>query len=465
MRILLINVCLRYDSLVKHIPVGLACIATALNNAGFRADILDIDLYRYNDKEVDDFLKKNNYYDVVGLGNIVSGYKHTKRLALQVKKAMPETLLVVGNTVATSIPELLLKCVPQIDIAVIGEGDITIIEIVKAIEEKINWKAVAGIAYRNEEKVIFTEEREPIQKMDDIPFPDYSLFEVERYLSISNLALPAELSFSIPFQELRALPLNTARGCLFSCTFCNHAFKKYKYRYYSIEMVVNQIKYLQERYKVNHINFWDELTFFSMHRLSEFCESTEKAKLAFSWSIDTRANVFTWKDLDLLKRSRDLGALQLGCSIESADPGILKAMNKRISVERFIEQVQVAKKAGLNVVTSLVLGYPQETKETIERTFQLCGYLGIYPSAGFLLPVPGTPIYEYAIKEGLIKNEEEYLLRIGDRQDLHINLTQMPDEIFFNIVKEGLIKLKNELNIPIPDDKVIKTSVYKVSKK
>lgn len=101
MRILLINICLRYDSPIKQIHVGLSCIATALKCAGYQADILDIDLYRYSDDGVIDFLGKNSTYDVVGMGSISSGYKHIKRIAKLVKEAMPQTLLVVGNTVAT----------------------------------------------------------------------------------------------------------------------------------------------------------------------------------------------------------------------------------------------------------------------------------------------------------------------------------------------------------------------------
>lgn len=169
------------------------------------------------------------------------------------------------------------------------------------------------------------------------------------------------------------------------------------------------------------------------------------------------------KDLDLLKRAKDLGALVMGGAFESADGEILKAMNKKMVIDQYIEQVRVAKKAGLEVSTSLVFGYPQETKITIKKTIDLCRQLEIYPSAGFLLPLPKTPIYEYAIKTGLIKNEEEYLLRIGDRQDLHINLTAMSDEEFFETLREELIRLKDDLRIPISDDNVIKTTIYKVA--
>jgi len=229
--------------------------------------------------------------------------------------------------------------------------------------------------------------------------------------------------------------------------------------------VVKYIKELQENYGINYVHFWDELTFFSRKRLEELCDAINKAKVVFYWNVNSRPNTFKRKDLDLLKRAKDLGAMAIGGALESSDAKILEAMNKKMFIEQYIEQVEVARKAGLDILTSLVFGYPQETKETIRNTIDLCRRLGIYPSAGFLLPLPKTPIYEYALKKGLIEDEEEYLLRIGDRQDLHINLTTMSDTELFDTLKEEMIRLKNDLKIPIDDDSVIKTSVYKVAKK
>lgn len=463
MRILLINICLRYDVPKRIIPVGLACIATAIKEAGFKPDILDIDLYRYNDNEVDEFLKKNCDYDIVGFGNISSGYKYTKKLARQVKEAMPGAVLVVGNTVASSMPRLLLECVSEVDIAVIGEGDRTIVEIIEAFETNRKLDQIDGIAYRDGKQINITQRRMVISPIDNIPFPDYSLFEIEKYLSesykIVSMPVPIEI------EKILTLPINTARGCPFNCTFCTNAFKG-SYRCYSFDRVIKYVEYLQAKYGINYVLFWDELTFSSRERLIELCDAIERANIEFWWTINARADAFCNADLELLERCRSLGALRAGGAIESADENILNAMNKKISIKKTIESMNVRRKAGLAVGTSLVFGYPQETRQSIKKTFTLCEELRIYPSAGFLLPLPGTQIYEYAVQNGFIKNEEEYLLKIGDRQDLHINLTKMSDEELFNSVKKGLIHLKNKLMIPLTDDDVIKTGVYQqVTKK
>jgi len=446
--------------------VGLACIATALNNAGYKPDILDIDLYRFTDDQINDFLAKH-HYDIVGLGNIVSSYRITKKLCIQVKQAMPNALVVVGNTVATSIPELLLSRIPAVDIAVIGEGDRTIVDIVTKVSQKKPWQTVPGIAYRSDGMIVKTGKRKPIPRMEDIPFPDYMLFDFDQYLAISHLDLGEPLPF--PREQMKAIPINTARGCPFRCTFCNHAFKDYKYRYYPFSMVIKYFKAYQQTYGVNYLKFWDELTLLTLERARELCNAIENEKITFYWSVNPRGNLFSRNDLDLLKRYKELGALMIGGALESGAPEILHAMHKhprpKEYVKQFIEQADTVWEAGLVPQTSLVFGYPQETKETIRKTFEVCRQIRVYPSAGFVLPLPGTPIYQIARERGLIEDEEQYLLRIGDRQDLHLNMTQMSDNELVETVTEGLIKLKNELGIPLSDDQVIKTTFYRAARK
>ncbi len=466
MKILLINPCLRPTSDQKIIPYGLACIATALSNAGYKLDILDIDLYRLSDEEVDKYLMTHSY-DIIALGTIISSYKIVKKLCQQVKRIQPDTILVVGNTVATSIPELLLSRNPEVDIAVIGEGDRTIVDVVTTVLAKSLWHKVPGIAFREKDKIVITTPREAIPKMEDIPFPDFTLFDFPEYLKVSYLF--ASEPFPIPRDQLKVLPVNTARGCPFNCTFCTHAFKTYKYRYYPFKQVVAFFKEYQQRFGVNFLNFWDELTFSSKKRVVELCDEIEKADITVYWSISPRGNLFKQEDLDLLKRCKSLGALSIGGALESGSPEILTAMNKSSHPEEyikgFIEQSITAQDAGLVPQTSVVFGYPQETKETIRQTIDVCRKARVYPSAGFLLPLPGTPIYRIAREKGLIEDDEEkYLLRIGDRQDLHVNMTQMSNDELTGYVTEGLISLKNELKIPLWDDQVIKTGYYRVAK-
>jgi len=119
------------------------------------------------------------------------------------------------------------------------------------------------------------------------------------------------------------------------------------------------------------------------------------------------------------------------------------------------------KRGGIASLTSLVFGYPIETEETIKSTIDACIANGIYPSTGYLLPQPGTPMYEYAIEQGYIKDEEAYLLVMGDRQDLRLNMTQMPGDEMENIVNRELERCSNELGIVLNEGSLLKTGSYR----
>jgi len=113
--------------------------------------------------------------------------------------------------------------------------------------------------------------------------------------------------------------------------------------------------------------------------------------------------------------------------------------------------------------TSLVFGYPRESTNTIRATFDCCIENNIYPSVGYLLPQPGSIMYKYALDNGFIDNEEEYLLKIGDRQDLTINLTTMNNREFENAVSLGIRRCNKEMKMGLGEN-LIKTKSFRGSK-
>lgn len=461
MKTLIINVCLRPDSEYAIFPIGLSYIASAIERGGFDFEIIDLDAHRVSDEELECMLREKDF-DVVAFGCIVTGYKIIKKLAKLIREINKKAVIIAGNSVADSIPEILLSKT-EVDIAVIGEGDITIVELLDALENSKPLENVKGIYFKKDGKIIATPRREAIKDIDSIPFPNWDLFDVETYIEkgrgIISEACP------IPRDKIRAFFVNTARGCLFRCTFCYHVFQKDKYRFRSPESILSEIKLLQEKYKINCIMFWDELTFFSKKQVEEFVDKLLESGLKFYWAPNIRANLFTEDDLELLKKMKTSGCFECGFSLESADPDILKSMNKYISVENFIRQVKALDKAGIATQTSIVLGYPQETPETLKKTFDVCYELNIYPSAGYLLPQPSTPMYELAKEKGLIKDEEEYLLSMGDRQNFLLNFTKMPDDVFQSEVKKHLKRISDKLKLGLDEGKLLKTGHYKSKSK
>lgn len=461
MNILLINVSLRPASPIKLFPVGLGYIATAIKNAGFDFDLLDIDAHRFSDQEVDALIKKKKF-DVVAMGCIVTGYKIVKSLAATIREAHPFAKIIAGNSVATSIVATLLART-EVDIAVMGEGDETIVDLLQAIRETRSLGTVRGICFKKDGKIIETPPRPYIKDISSIPSPDFSLFDIEIY--IENSQHYANDPTPIPREKIRALPVNTARGCLARCTFCYHNFKGIPYRYRSADSIVGDIKFLMEKYSLNYIYFWDELTFFSRKQTMTLIQKILDEDLHFYWDANCRADLFNKEeDIEIMRKMKQAGCLAIAYSLESADLGILKAMDKHITPEQFSRQTALFHKAGLPTYTSLVLGYPQETPETITKTYQCCIENRIYPSTGYLLPQPGSVMFDYAMEHGYVTDEEDYLLRLGDRQDLRLNMTKMSDSEFQNCVIEELKRCNEELKTGLKVDELLKTQYYRSKK-
>jgi len=150
-----------------------------------------------------------------------------------------------------------------------------------------------------------------------------------------------------------------------------------------------------------------------------------------------------------------------GFSLESGNQEILEMMNKKIEAESFMETVNILHDADIICNTSVVFGYPIETKDTIKETFEQCLKARVYPSIGFLLPLPATGMYDYALTKGHIRDEEEFLLSITERQDICVNMTKLSDEEIMNEIKEGGKKLNELLELGLTEDRYIKTGNFK----
>lgn len=457
MKILLINISLRPKSEKIIFPIGIAYIATAIKNAGFDLIFYDLDALRPTDEQIEEYIK-NTECDVVAMGCIVTGYKHIKKMCELVKK-YKKVPIIVGNSVATSIPEILLNNT-KADIGVVREGDITIVELLKAIENKTPLENVKGIFFRKDNKIFFTEERELISDLSTLPMIDHDVFDMKTYLGKCRYSVSEP--YPIEFDKIMAIPVNTARGCIFNCTFCYHVFKNKKYRTRPIQDICDEIKILQKKYGVNYIQFCDELTLYSRDQAMEFADGIIRNGLKFWWAADCRAGLFAEGDLDLALKLKEAGCVDLSYSLESADKDILKDMNKHITVEQFVIQTKILQKAGILPTTSIVIGYPKETLQTIQKTFDVCYDLGIYPSTGYLLPQPGTIMYEYAKAKGLINDEEDYLLKMGDRQDFTINLTEnLTKELIEEITVRNLKRIADKLKLGLDKGQLLKTGHYR----
>jgi len=447
--ILFINPCLRPHASRKFPPVGLAFILSAVKKANIELDLYDMDAHDLSVDNLREHLQKK--YDIVALGTIVTALKLVRDIALLVRESNPVATIIAGNSVATSIPEMLLRNT-EVDIAVLGEGDVTIVDLLRVLDTNAALDQVKGIAFLRDGEFVKTSTREPIPNLDEIGFPNWDLFDLSRYNEHMLKPVMDDSIASIVY------PLNAARGCPFACTFCYHVFKGQHYRKYSEEAVMQEFTRLHDKYRATFIFFWDELTFPNITAVEKMVTRLEQLPFRVGWDAITRADLFRQANMPIVQRMRDAGCKSISFSIENASPAILKAMNKKIQIDRVVEHCETLIGGGVTPLTSIIFGYPQETPETIRMTLDLCERCNIYPSVGFLQPLPGTPIYEWAVQYGYIKNELEYLLSAGDRQDLHVNLTRMSSEELGDTVVNGMQRLADKMGLKF--DNPLKTGVY-----
>jgi len=451
MKLVFINPSLRPESNRRQLPVGLAYVMTAVKKAGFDFDLIDMDINKLSMEDLEEISTRNNY-DIYALGCIVTGFKYIKKIANIIKKTNPKSVIIVGNSVATSIHEILLRNT-KVDIAIMGEADITIVELLRALERKKEIADIHGLAFRKNGNIMSTPNRAAIQDIDVVGFPEWDIFELEKYKEYGHVNANVFSSDNVLF-----FPLNSARGCPFNCTFCYHVFKGESYRRYSDALIMDEIKRLFRSYNATFISFWDELTLVSKKRTADLVEKIGNLDFKIAWAGNARGNLFKEDDIGLIKAMRESGCDNISFSLENASPEILAAMNKKVNILQFVEQTKVLWKGGVTPLTSVIFGYPQETPETIKQTINVCEKSNIFPSVGFLLPLPGTPIYEWAKEKKHIKDEVEYLERIADRQDFHINLTSMSDDEFVGTVTKELEALANKQGLNL--ESVFKTTTY-----
>ena len=461
LKLLFVKPCLRPGGFTKLLPVGLASVMTYFESKGYRFSLLDIDIDEFSDEYVENYIK-NNHFDFVLTGTIITHYKWTKWFVNMTKKYQPDSCVIVGNSVAGSIPELFLNNTKG-DIVVTGEGEISAYESVEAIRLGKDFETVPGISFRNNQGEVVNNPARVAININELPQIDFSFFDVESYIKKAE-TMPDKDDQP---ETMRSLPVITARGCAFKCSFCHYVFWNDPYRNRSPESIIAEIKQRMQQYNVNYIHFWDDLSFASAIQAEKFCDAVIKSGLKFKWMATIRVDLFArarLSDEDALRvatKMKECGCYSTGFALESGNKEILEMMNKKIDVDDFYKTVYVLKKVGIITQTSIVFGYPQENKETIKETFDQCLKAGLYPSIGFLLPLPYTAMYDYAKVNGFITDEDAYLESITERQDICVNMTKMSNEEIMNEIEVGAERLNKLLKVGLEKDSYIKSKGYK----
>lgn len=320
------------------------------------------------------------------------------------------------------------------DAVVIGEGDITIIELMEALKNSRDLSLVKGIAFREGEKITINKRRPLVNDIDSLPFPAYDLFPVDYY---RLLRMPHATNRDF------VMPMVSGRGCHFKCTFCYRMDEGFRPR--SNESIIEEIKMLKRDYGITYIAFADELLMSSVERTTGLCEDLIKYNLNIKWDCNGRLNYAKPKLLKLMKRA---GCVFINYGIEALDDDVLRRMKKVLTVKQIIDGIEATLAARISPGFNIIFGNLGDNKETLNKGVE---FLLKYDDCAQMrtirpvTPYPGCELYYYAIKKGLLKDCEDFYENKHINSDLlAVNFTNMSDDEFHkNLFEANTRLLKN----------------------
>lgn len=415
------------DNYIHFFPQGLASVAAILRKEGHEVEIYSQDLHHYPDSHLTQYLNKNRF-DVIGLSIIAGYYQYRKLLTISeaINKSSSRPYYIIGGHGPSPEPEFFLRKTGA-DAAVIGEGEITIVKLLNAIERSELLKGIKGIAYRQDGKVVINERRPLISDIDTLPFPAYDLFPMEYY---RLLRMPHAQNSDF------VMPMLSGRGCKFTCNFCYRMDKGFRPR--SNESIIEEIKFLKKNYGITYIAFSDELLMSSVERTEGLCRDFIKARLHVKWDCNGRLN---YARPDLLKLMKKAGCVFINYGIESMDDTVLKNMKKGLTTKQIIKGIDATLAAGISPGLNIIFGNIGDNRETLQKGVDFL--LKYDDGAQFrtirpVTPYPGSPLYYYAIEKGLLKDCEDFYENKHLNSDLvAVNFTELSDEEFHKALLEA----------------------------
>lgn len=417
LKILIINPHIRLHDKPRHIPHGLAILANIIReNFGISPYFLDMNAHRFSKVELESIIK-NTEFNVVLIGGIASVYRSIVDLSKFIRDQNPDSKIISGGYVAMPLPDLLLAK-SLVDIVCIGEGEVTIVELLKKFQMDgldADISHIKGICFKNHtnKSLCYTPPRPFIKNLDEESMmPAYDLLPMDIYLSNPTVGIG------------RDIDMITIRGCPFHCTFCYQPFG-YKPRSHSIQFVFCMIQYLRKYYKVDFISFQDDEFMFDKKRVSLFCETRNKYFPDLLWSCTGRTNIIA-RNENLISLMRDSGCTLISCGFESGSQRMLDSMRKKQKIEDMEKTVIILRKHELPVPASFIIGMPGEDDESCQQTVDFCLRNNIpLDSLMFATPYPGSEIFDFALNTGRIDRNDlhDFMMKIGDARDFLINLS------------------------------------------
>lgn len=403
-------------------PMGILYVSAYVKRSG----VCHVFTLNLNHVEGDEFEILHEFcylhnIDVLGVGGLSGEYEDLARMVDYGRKIKPDIFIVVGGGIVTADPTTTLTAFENADCGVIGEGEETSVELIKALTEQKPLSEVNGLIYRNADGIYITGRRQEIMDLDSLPFPDYEGFNYDVYLE-QNPDLSDE------GKKYSQVSVIGGRSCKYNCTFCFHPSGT-KYRQRSLDSIFAEIDYLVNHYIISYIALREELFATDNERVRDFCHRMKHYDI--DWSIQLRIDSINQELVDILKDTR---CRYVFVGVESADDSVLRSMRKGITRNQIEHALDMLHQAGLNSRSGVIFGDEVETYETAQNTLQWfrdnSSRYRLF--VDMIISFPGSTLYRHACKRGIIPDPVQFL---KDGCPI-VNVSSMSDEEFKLLVSQ-----------------------------
>lgn len=379
MKVLLINPPYPFEEAPSP-PFGIMSLAAFIRERGAEVRIEDYIITPYSLERVKkisaDFSPR-----MVGATGVTMNIKRSLSILSDYKTELPGSITVLGGPHATFDAENILRDNPHVDFIVRGEGELTLMELIEALESGRDATGILGVSFRKDGAIVHNELRPFIEDINILPYPARDLVQLSKYKAIGF-----------------AINMVTSRGCPHKCIFCvGSKMVGRKVRYFDTKRVVDEFEMLS-KLGFTQINFVDDLFTSHKSRCIDICQEIIRRGIKHPWTAFAR--------VDTVSRELFVAMKEAGCSmvcfgIESGNQEILNTVKKKITLEKCRQAVALCYETGIAPMASYILGLPGETAETIKETMAFAGTLT--PNYGYhiLSPFPGTEVRELSDHYGL----------------------------------------------------------------
>lgn len=366
MNILLINTRTRHVKHLPALPLGLLSIATRLAEKGHTVQLYDREVQGGSCAKNETFVP-----DVVAIsGHSYANYPDAFRISKYYRgKNIP---VVWGGQMASLIPAAVLNN-GAVDYVVVGEGEITLCELLDAMANKTPLRDIDGLAYLDNGKPVVNKNRQPAP-LSELPVIDFSCIDPELYCG--------------PYIGCeKMLTIYASKGCLFQCTYCyNSCHTEGAWRGRPAEYFISEIKYLVDRCGIDGVFFIDDLFGPSPAYLSRVCSEIIAANLGVIWGCYTRADLCS---KEVLQTMHDAGCRWIMFGVETGSEARQVSTKKHLNLAKTKEIVAACREIGIFTNTTFMLGFPDETTQELRQTIDYMQNLGadvVVPNYCGILP-------------------------------------------------------------------------------